>query len=71
LPRAKPAVAGVALWKEKVGIRSWLGIALAVVALVVIQLGKTAGTWLDAPEAATNLKTSGRFATDAPLTFAM
>ncbi len=35
------AVAGVVLWKEKVGIRSWLGIALAVVALVLIQFGKT------------------------------
>ena len=37
------AVAGVALWKEKVGIRSWLGITLAVLALVLIQLGKSAG----------------------------
>jgi len=37
------AVAGVVLWKEKVGVRSWLGIALAVLALVLIQLGKTAG----------------------------
>ncbi len=37
------AVAGVALWKEKVGVRSWLGIALAVLALVLIQLGKSAG----------------------------
>jgi drug/metabolite transporter (DMT)-like permease len=36
------AVAGVVLWKEKVGIRSWLGIALAVLALVLIQLGKAA-----------------------------
>jgi len=36
------AVAGVVLWKEKVGIRSWLGIALAVLALVLIQLGKSA-----------------------------
>jgi drug/metabolite transporter (DMT)-like permease len=38
------AIAGVVLWKEKVGVRSWLGIALAVLALVLIQLGKTAGT---------------------------
>jgi drug/metabolite transporter (DMT)-like permease len=37
------AVAGVVLWKEKVGIRSWLGIALAILALVLIQFGKTAG----------------------------
>ena len=37
------AVAGVVLWKEKVGVRSWLGIALAVLALILIQLGKTAG----------------------------
>jgi drug/metabolite transporter (DMT)-like permease len=36
------AVAGVLLWKEKVGVRSWLGIALAVLALVLIQLGKAA-----------------------------
>ena len=38
------AVAGVVLWKEKVGVRSWLGIALAILALVLIQLGKVAGT---------------------------
>jgi len=38
------AVAGVVLWKEEVGVRSWLGIALTVLALVLIQLGKTAGT---------------------------
>jgi len=37
------AVAGVVLWKEKVGVRSWLGIALAVAAIVLIQLGKSAG----------------------------
>ena len=37
------AVAGVVLWKEKVGLRSWLGIALAILALVLIQLGKAAG----------------------------
>jgi len=38
------AVAGVVLWKEEVGVRSWLGIALTVLALVLIQLGETAGT---------------------------
>jgi multidrug transporter EmrE-like cation transporter len=38
------AVAGVVLWKEKVGVRSWLGIALAVIAIFLIQLGKAAGT---------------------------
>jgi drug/metabolite transporter (DMT)-like permease len=37
------AVAGVVLWKEKIGVRSWLGIALAVLALALIQLGKSAG----------------------------
>ena len=36
------AVAGVVLWKEKVGVRSWVGIALAILALVLIQLGKSA-----------------------------
>ena len=35
------AVAGVVLWKEKVGVRSWLGIAMAVIAVVLIQLGKS------------------------------
>jgi drug/metabolite transporter (DMT)-like permease len=38
------ALAGVVFWKEKVGVRSWLGIALAILALVLIQLGKAAGT---------------------------
>ena len=37
------AVAGTVLWKEKVGVRSWLGIALTVVALALIQFGKPAG----------------------------
>ena len=37
------AIAGVVLWKEKVGVRSWLGITLAVIAIVLIQLGKSAG----------------------------
>jgi drug/metabolite transporter (DMT)-like permease len=35
------ALAGVLVWKEKVGARSWAGIALAIVALVLIQLGRT------------------------------
>jgi multidrug transporter EmrE-like cation transporter len=35
------SVAGVVVWKEKVGVRSWLGITLAVLALVLIQLGKS------------------------------
>ncbi len=36
------ALAGVLVWKEKVGVRSWLGIGLAVCALILIQLGRTA-----------------------------
>jgi multidrug transporter EmrE-like cation transporter/uncharacterized membrane protein len=36
------AIAGVVLWKEKVGVRGWLGIALAVIAIVLIQSGKAA-----------------------------
>jgi len=38
------SVAGVVIWKEKVGVRSWLGIALTVISVVLIQLGKSAGT---------------------------
>jgi len=34
----------VVFWKEKVVVPSWLGIALAVIAVVLIQLGKSAGT---------------------------
>jgi hypothetical protein len=34
---------GVVLRKEKVGVRSWLGIALTVISVVLIQLGKSAG----------------------------
>jgi drug/metabolite transporter (DMT)-like permease len=34
------ALAGVFIWREKVGFRSWVGIALAVVALILIQLGR-------------------------------
>lgn len=37
------AVAGRLLWKERLGGRSWLGIALVVAALVMIQLGKAGG----------------------------
>lgn len=33
-------LAGVFFWREKVGLRSWLGIGLAVLALVLIQLGR-------------------------------
>jgi len=33
-------LAGVLFWREKVGLRSWLGIGLAVLALVLIQLGR-------------------------------
>ena len=40
------AVAGMVLWKERVGVRSYPGIALAVVALLLIQLGRSAGTQL-------------------------
>jgi drug/metabolite transporter (DMT)-like permease len=36
------ALAGVFIWKEKVGVRSWIGIALAVCALILIQLGRAA-----------------------------
>lgn len=36
------ALAGVFIWKEKVGVRSWLGIALAVAALALIQLSPAA-----------------------------
>jgi hypothetical protein len=37
------ALPGVVLWKEKVGARSGLGIALTVISVVLIQLGKSAG----------------------------
>jgi drug/metabolite transporter (DMT)-like permease len=33
------ALAGTLVWKERVGLRGWLGIALAVLALILIQLG--------------------------------
>jgi len=36
-------LSGITIWKEKIGARSWVGIALAVGALVLIQLGRTAG----------------------------
>jgi Ca2+/Na+ antiporter len=34
------ALAGVLIWRERVGLRSWAGIALAVVALVLVQVGR-------------------------------
>ncbi len=34
------ALAGALIWRERVGARSWVGIGLAVVALVLIQVGK-------------------------------
>lgn len=34
------AFAGILIWKERVGVRSWLGIGLAVGALILIQLGR-------------------------------
>ncbi len=33
------ALAGVVIWREKVGLRCWLGIGLAVLALVLLQVG--------------------------------
>jgi len=37
------AWAGVVIWREPIGIKGWLGIGLAVVALVLVQLGRAAG----------------------------
>ncbi len=37
------AVAGTVIWRERVGPRSWIGIGLAVVALVLLQVGRAAG----------------------------
>jgi len=34
------ALAGAVLWRERVGVRSWVGIGLAVLALVLVQLGR-------------------------------
>ena len=34
------ALAGVVIWRERVGAKSWAGIALAVAALILIQLGR-------------------------------
>jgi len=34
------AAAGALVWRERVGVRSWIGIWLAVVALVLIQVGR-------------------------------
>ncbi len=36
------AFAGVFVWRERVGLRSWFGIGLAVIALVLIQVGRAA-----------------------------
>lgn len=36
------SLAGVLIWKEGVGVRSWCGIGLAVIALVLVQLGRPA-----------------------------
>jgi drug/metabolite transporter (DMT)-like permease len=35
------AAAGVIFWREKVGVRSWVGIGLTVAALLLIQLGRS------------------------------
>jgi len=37
------ALAGVVIWRERVGVRSWVGIGLAVLALVLVQVGRAAG----------------------------
>jgi drug/metabolite transporter (DMT)-like permease len=34
------AAAGVIFWREKLGVRSWVGIGLTVAALLLIQLGR-------------------------------
>ena len=34
------ALAGVLIWRERVGVRSWVGIVLAIAALVLVQLGR-------------------------------
>jgi drug/metabolite transporter (DMT)-like permease len=35
------ALAGVAIWHERLGVRSWFGIGLAVLALALLQAGRT------------------------------
>lgn len=35
------AAAGVIFWREKVGVRSWIGVGLTVAALLLIQLGRS------------------------------
>lgn len=37
------ALAGVFFWREKLGVRSWIGIGLAVAALVLLQVGRASG----------------------------
>ncbi|MEO0085270.1 MAG: hypothetical protein ABIK37_01425 [candidate division WOR-3 bacterium] len=37
------ALAGRLVWRERVGLKAWLGIALAVGALVLVQLGRAGG----------------------------
>jgi len=34
------ALAGAIIWRERLGVRSWVGIALACAALVLLQLGR-------------------------------
>ena len=34
------AVAGVAIWRERLGVPSWVGVGLAVAALVLLQVGR-------------------------------
>lgn len=34
------ALAGTLIWRERLGVRSWLGVGLAVAALVVLQFGR-------------------------------
>jgi len=37
------ALAGALIWRERVGVRSWVGIGLAIVALVLLQAGRAGG----------------------------
>jgi drug/metabolite transporter (DMT)-like permease len=34
------ALAGVLIWRERIGVRGWFGIGLAAVALILVQLGR-------------------------------
>ncbi len=38
---ALSAVAGAAIWKERFGLRGWLGVLLALLALVLVNLGRS------------------------------